>query len=225
MKDQHQNSDHNNDAQPWTYRVDKATLTSDHPDLTGREVLIKAKKIPPEKYLLILSGHGHPREIGLDDPVDLSVPGIEQFRTIPRECREGQACRRHFRLPVEDEVFLDGTGYTWETVLEGQIMRVIINAYPLPPGYNHTHVDLHLRIEATYPDTELDMVYVHPDLSLVCGRGIKNLSTDSFDGKVWQRWSRHRQQAAAWRQGVDCLETHLALVDSWFAKESYRVAC
>lgn len=216
---------HPNDTASWTFRVDKENFTVDHPDYTGREVLEKAGKTPVEQYILILSGHGHPREIGLDEPVDLSVPGVEQFRTIPRECREGQAPRRDFRLPAEDETFLDQLGYVWETVRADNVMRVIIRDYPITAGYNCTRIDLNLRIEPTYPDTELDMVYVHPPLSLVSGRGIKNLSSDTFDGKSWQRWSRHRQPSAAWRPGMDGIETHLALVDSWFAKEAYREAC
>lgn len=203
----------------WRFKVDKQPFELDRHEVTGREILTKAGKTPVEQFLLIQTGHGAPREIELNEPVDLSVPGIEHFRTIPRECREGLQGRRRFQLPEEDVAFLDSLGLEWETVIEGKVMRLVVYGYPIPAGYNHREVDLYLRIDATYPDTQIDMVYFHPALALTSGRGIGALATESFDGKNWQRWSRHRQSPSDWRLGVDNVESHLALVNSWLAKE------
>lgn len=120
--------------------------------------------------------------------------------------------RRHFRLPADDEAFLDASGYRWETAAEAGVQRVVIYGYSVPAGYTTTTVDLNLRIESGYPDTQVDMVYVYPALAKVSGGAIPALSTDQFDGKSWQRWSRHRTGVNPWRPGVDNVETHLAAV-------------
>lgn len=203
----------------WRIKVDKQFFELDHHETTGREILTEAGRTPVEQFLLIQTGHGAPREIALDEPVDLSVPGIEHFRTIPRECREGLQGRRQFQLPEDDVSFLDSLDLEWETVIEGKVMRLVVYRYPIPAGYSHREVDLYLRIDATYPDTQIDMVYFHPALFLTSGRGIGALATEIFDGKSWQRWSRHRQSPGGWRPGIDNVESHLALVNSWLAKE------
>lgn len=205
--------------QEWKFRVDKEKFQVDEPSITGRKILELAGKSPADQFLLILSGHGQPREIELDEAVDLSAPGIERFRTFQRECREGLSGRRHFRLPPDDEAFLDSLACEWETVNDGGVMRLVIYSYPVPTGYNHAEVDLYLRIEPTYPDTQIDMYYVHPALALTSGGAIGALATESFDGKTWQRWSRHRVSPHVWRPGTDCVETHMALVNRCLVDE------
>ena len=61
------------------------------------------------------------------------------------------------------------------------------------------------------------MVYVHPALARADGREIAAISNDDFDGRQWQRWSRHRTGENPWRPGVDNLATHFGLVEHWFA--------
>lgn len=129
------------------------------------------------------------------------------------------APRRHFRLPQDDEAFLDGTEWRWETVVDGSARRLVIYGFPVPPGYGREVVDLYLRIDGGYPDALIDMVYVTPALAKVTGGAIGALSTEPFDGRTWQRWSRHRTAANPWRPGLDNVETHLALVTEWFARE------
>lgn len=203
----------------WTFKVDKETFTSPTPQLQGRDILIQAGKENVDQYILILKGHGQPREIGQNECIDLSQPGVEQFRTILRECREGYAGRRDFTLPAEDEAFLNNMGLSWEAVIEKNVMRIVIYNYPIPDGYNHSVVDLYLRIADTYPDSQIDMAYLNPALVLSSNKAIKAIATEHFDGKVWQRWSRHRLSPNDWRPGIDGIETHLALVSSWFQKE------
>ncbi|MBT3024138.1 MAG: multiubiquitin domain-containing protein [Candidatus Thiodiazotropha sp. (ex Lucina aurantia)] len=207
----------------WVYTLDNDRYESDSSVITGRQILKRAGRVPVEEYLLVLSGHGRPREIALDEPIDLSERGVERLRALPRECREGLQGRRDFQLPADDQDFLKNLGLSWATVKEGGVMRLIIFSFPVPTGYNNNQVDLYLRIEATYPDTELDMVYVYPPLTLTNGKAIGALSQEAFDGRNWQRWSRHRTQSSKWRPGIDNIESHMALVSDWFAKEVSHV--
>lgn len=203
----------------WLYKLDGQQYESEASVLTGRQILERAGRTPVQNYLLVLSGHGHPREIGPDDSVHLKPHGIETLRALPRECREGLQGRRDFQLPAGDLAFLSQLQLPWSAVTENAVMRLVIFGFPVPAGYNHRQVDLYLRIDPTYPDTQLDMVYVFPALAMTSGKVIGALSHETFAGRTWQRWSRHRTQASAWRPGVDNVESHMALVADWFAKE------
>lgn len=127
--------------------------------------------------------------------------------------------RRQFQLPEEDTEFLESSPFPWETVIEGKIKRVVIFNFPVLAGYNQKTVDLNVRIEAAYPDTQIDMVYFSPPLTRTDGKPISATASDNFDGKAWQRWSRHRSNRHPWRPGLDNLSTHLALVGEWLRKE------
>lgn len=127
--------------------------------------------------------------------------------------------RRHFSLPEEDVDFLESTGLKWETVTEGKLRRVVLRGFPVPAGYTNEHVDLNVRIEATYPDTQIDMVYFHPPVTKIDGKAISATANDPFDGNVWQRWSRHRTAQNPWRPGLDNLRSHIALIKEWLNME------
>jgi hypothetical protein len=127
--------------------------------------------------------------------------------------------RRDFNLPSSDIEFLERNKFEWETVNENNVMRVIIHGYHIPDGYNTGTAKVYVRIDSTYPDTQIDMAFFNPPLSLKNGKQIKNLSLIQFDGIEWQQWSRHRTGANPWRLSVDNLETHLLAVDEWLKKE------
>lgn len=58
--------------------------------ITGREVLETAGLLPVTQYKLDLKMKGNRyREVGLDEQVDLSDPGIEKFTYISRTQSEG----------------------------------------------------------------------------------------------------------------------------------------
>ena len=127
--------------------------------------------------------------------------------------------RREFDLPECDVEFLDTLGLRWEAVRDGQLGRVVIYDHPVPSGLKPDRVALNVRIEPGYPDTQIDMAYVYPPIEREDGKPIRAIANDKFDGKVWQRWSRHRTPANPWRPGVDDIATHLELVRSWFGRE------
>lgn len=77
-------------AARYRIRVDKTVIVVDGPTITGREILVKAGRVPPDKYQLDQKMRdGSVKQIGLDDVVDLTAPGVERFLTIPLDQPEG----------------------------------------------------------------------------------------------------------------------------------------
>ncbi len=74
----------------YLIRVDTKKVEMDKQIVTGREILEKAGKKPPERFQLNqkLRG-GMVKKIGLDESVDLAEPGVERFMTIPLDQTEG----------------------------------------------------------------------------------------------------------------------------------------
>ena len=204
----------------YKVQVDKdfVEIPVSHP--TGRELLEFAGKKPAEHYAIYLKVKGgQPKRIDLDEKIDLAPPGVERFVTLPLDQTEGFRQRREFALPREDLEWLDNTSAKYELVAEGGVLRVVLYDFPIPPGYRLRQADVNVRIEPGYPDTQIDMVYVHPALQRADERPIAATAIDRFDGKQWQRWSRHRTPANSWRPGVDNLSTHFGLVEHWFMRE------
>jgi hypothetical protein len=115
--------------------------------------------------------------------------------------------------------WLDAYGKPFEFVSERGTLRVVVHEFALPTGYNVETASVNVRIDPGYPDTQIDMAYFSPALALTSGRSIGATSSEVFDGKTWQRWSRHRTPANPWRPGVDSLGTHFALVQDWLERE------
>lgn len=207
-------------------KIDKLDRETKNPTPTGRELLLLAEKTPPERYQMHQRLHGGAlKEIKLDDQVDLREPGVERFVTLPLDQTEGEAApRRDFVLPENDVLALESLGLRWEAIAEGGVARVVIRDYPVPPGYVQDKADIFLRLDPSYPTTQIDMVYVHPHLVRADGLPIRYLISDILEGKSWQGWSRHRTDANPWRPDVDDIGTHLRLVDFWFANELTKAA-
>ena len=211
----------------YKLKIDKLDLETGNPAPTGRELLALAGKTPPERYQLHQrTNGGRLEEVPLDGTVDLREPGVERFITLPLDQTEGEgvAPRRDFALPETDLVALNALGLRWEAVSEGGVTRVVIRDYPVPAGYNVGKADIFLRLDPSYPTTQIDMVYVFPHLARTDGYPIRSLVSDLFEGKTWQGWSRHRTSANPWRPDIDDIGTHLRLVDFWFAAELQKAA-
>ena len=124
-----------------------------------------------------------------------------------------------FQLPEEDIVFLNGLELPWETVTDHSMQWVIVYDYPIVCGYNYQKVSVAVKIETGYPRTQLDMAYFYPPLQRLDGKTINAVCPQIIDGKQYQRWSRHRTSANPWREGIDDLSTHFALISFWFEQE------
>lgn len=127
--------------------------------------------------------------------------------------------RRDFQLPEHDIDFLDGLELPWEAIKDRGMQWALIQDYPVPPGYNVEKVTVAIKIEPGYPRARLDMAYFYPHLFRKDGKQINALTQLQIDGKSFQRWSRHRTAANPWREGVDDLSTHLAMISYWFEQE------
>lgn len=130
--------------------------------------------------------------------------------------------RRQFELPEIDREYLEASGRSWETIVEGKVRWLLIHQFPITSGYNVTEAIAAFQIEQNYPSTEIDMVYFYPPLARQDGRTINNLSEQSLDEKRFQRWSRHRTQQNKWKPDEDYLGTHVALVTDWLSREFGR---
>jgi hypothetical protein len=127
--------------------------------------------------------------------------------------------RRQFELLEQDRGYLDERNLVWETVIDGSLRWILLQDYHIIDGYNNRNANIALELPQSYPDTQIDMAYFFPHLTRLDGKGIRQLADRSIDGRVWQRWSRHRTQANPWRRGYDCIETHLLLVEEWLERE------
>ena len=207
--------------QDYKFRVDKIEITVSQETIRGREILELAKK-DPHKFLLQQKIQGQVIRIGLDDLVDLTVPGVERFMTIPNEVTEGEApvMRKQFELLQEDLEYLGSLGLEWETVQDSeQKRRLVIHGYSVPEGYNVDKVSVFVYLPPNDPDVQIDMAYFLPPLARNNQKPIGALSNEVADGHAWQRWSRHRTSTSQWRIGEDNLRTHMALVSSWLEQE------
>jgi hypothetical protein len=204
----------------YKVQIDKAFFEIKDPTPTGRQLLELAGKRPPDQFALYLKVKGgQPQRIALDQHVDLREHGVEHFVTLPLDQTEGLGTRREFSLPREDLEWLERCGRRYELVREKGVSRVVVADWPIPAGYDRALVDVNVRIESGYPDTQIDMAYFFPALARLDRRAIRAVCAETFDGKTWQRWSRHRTPANPWRPGIDNLETHFALVDEWLIRE------
>ena len=203
----------------YKVQIDKDIFETKEPTPTGRDLLLLAGKLPPEQFAIYQKAKGgRPVRVELNERVDLREPGIERFVTLPLDQTEGLGGRRQFILPADDTAWLDAQSFQYELVRDGA-QRVVVYGLTLPAGYSVERVDVNVRIDPGYPDVQIDMAYVYPPLARKDGRPIGATCPDQFDGKVWQRWSRHRTPANPWRPGVDNLSTHFALIDHWLVRE------
>ena len=77
-------------AKRYVIRIDKVKYTVDVPQMTGRQLLVLAGKVPPEKFTISQKMHGgHVKTIGLNDEADFTCHGVERFMTLPLDQTEG----------------------------------------------------------------------------------------------------------------------------------------
>ena len=136
---------------------------------------------------------------------------------------DGSNLRRQFRLPAEDEAFLNGLGLLWETVTVAGQNWVLIYGETIPAGYNHAAADVAIMMAPGYPPGPLDMAYFFPPVARANGAvPAQTQGRITIDDKSWQGWSRHRTNDNPWIPGEDNLESHYFYMRAWLADELKR---
>lgn len=117
-------------------------------------------------------------------------------------------------LPESDIEYLNSKGFTYEQKTIGNINGLIIKNWKLPQGkFNQSFAELLILIPRGYPDVHPDMWYFFPDILLLPQNRYANATQAHihFDGKSWQRWSRHLAPSE-WRSSTDGIHTFLQKV-------------
>lgn len=210
-------------VQMWRLDVQGEPTEWDRPEVGVREALVKAGIDLTKAWTIVLKVKGQePRQVSLEDVIDLNTPGIERLWLRPRQVDNGDApvFRREFALLPKDEAFLTAAGHHWETFTDGGRRWLIIDEYPLPKGYNLSVCRLALEIPQTYPAAQIDMFYCDPPLSLHSGAAPDRTTVrQAIAGVSFQRWSRHRNSNSQWSPARDNVSTHLGLVDEALGRE------
>lgn len=210
-------------AKVWFLDVQGDRTEWDRPLVGVREALEKAGVDLTKQWTIVLKVKGkEPRQVELNDTVDLREPGIERLWLRPRQVNNGDGpstARREFSLLSKDEAFLSNLGYDWETIKEGAHRWLIVTNYPVPPGYDQASCRLAVDVPPSYPTAQIDMFYCDPPLTI--SNGTVPAATDSrvaIGGVPFQRWSRHRPDGQ-WAVGKDSVATHFGLIDAAISRE------
>jgi hypothetical protein len=226
----HGKQKHSEDHDPGTivyyvFKVDKQSFEKREFEWKGKELLALVG-LTPDKNRLFQIGEGQ-KEIMPEEVIDLRKCGVERFKSVAKFANEGKeaaaiaassSLRRTIELLPEDVDFLNRYFPKWETLHQGGTGWILIHDFTIPEAYNVDGVTVAFMIPPSYPTTEFDMMYFHPELSRKDGQSIGALSSQGLDGKNFQRWSRHRN-AGDWRSGIDNLETHILSVQGWLIDE------
>lgn len=117
------------------------------------------------------------------------------------------------KLPSRDAQYLNQSGIAYRTFDDGTgMLSVELLDFPLPTGLNSHSANVLLRLSSNYPDSPPDMWWTIPHLTTGGGDTIAATElVETYDGRSWQRWSRHLHPGA-WRPGVDSLESYIQLL-------------
>jgi hypothetical protein len=119
-------------------------------------------------------------------------------------------CAGNHLLPEDDAQFLRSKALKYEVRQNSGELLLLIHEYPLPCSYTPGSCTLLLKLPPGYPNTNPDMLWTTPGVTLVNGAPPAAAEVvEVYEGNKWQRWSRHAQQ---WRPGVDNLQTKLRTV-------------
>lgn len=106
----------------------------------------------------------------------------------------------------KDIKYLEDRSYKYEIYEEANQTLIVIKGYQLPDIYDHSCVDILIKIPNGYPINQLDMFWVYPHLKLK-STGQYPPQADSIETYLnmqWQRFSRHY----AWKPTY-VLATHI----------------
>lgn len=98
-------------------------------------------------------------------------------------------------------------------------MVVVLPGYQLPDGFEPRVIELLLMLPFGFPDTQPDMFWADPHVTLHGAAPQATEMTQPIIGRQWQRFSRHLTPGT-WRSGVDDLRSWLSLIATILAREA-----
>lgn len=206
----------------WRLQIRDKDYEFDHPQVIVRDAMIRAGFDVSKSWEVKFKVRGEPiRAVLLDDVLDLSKPGVERLRVAPANVDNGDGAeegRRDFSLLPADCAFLENAGLRWQTFVDGH-RWLIVEGYPLPPGYNAARCKIAVEIPESYPSAQLDMFFCEPHLTANGAVPPQTQHRQVIAGTQFQRWSRHRGAGSEWTPGVDNLESHFALIEHALTRE------
>jgi hypothetical protein len=111
-------------------------------------------------------------------------------------------------LLEEDLRRLSEQGFDHELLIQWPDIGIVVRDVPLPDGiFSRTATDMLLKTTALYPQSEMDMFWVEPELVLATGMEPVATNLEMHFGRAWRRFSWHRN--CPWIPGRDDLLTHL----------------
>jgi hypothetical protein len=178
---------------------------------TGEQIL-NAGDYGPDYSLFLLQGEGDPSGgTQIDRSESIDVKNGMHFRAIPGNANFGAALNTAAaagnEVLVEDLERLSDQGFAVDVLVEGAEVGIVIRDVPLPPGaYSIATTDLLLKTTTLYPQSEMDMFWVDPDLVLASGGEPASSNLEMHFGRPWRRFSWHRN--TPWVPGRDDLLGH-----------------
>jgi Prokaryotic E2 family E len=134
-------------------------------------------------------------------------------------------------LPLCDVEYLREKGLLDRVVVSrvGQETHVVFKNYALPEEhYSPSVIDLLVKLIPPYPNGNPDMFWTLPHVRLKNGampvqsEVLQVPAPSGFEAAYsnvqWQRWSRHFNDSALWRPGIDGLRTYMASIRVELAK-------
>jgi len=159
---------------------------------TGEQIL-DAGDYGPDYSLFLLEGEGDPSGgMQIDRSESIDVKNGMHFRAIPGNANFGAALNTAAAagndVLAEDLERLSEQGFEIEVLVEGAEVGIVIRDVPLPPGaYSIATTDLLLKTTTLYPQSEMDMFWVDPDLVLASGAEPGSSNLEMHFGRPWRR--------------------------------------
>jgi hypothetical protein len=184
-----------------------------------REEILQLVDKDPDKHRLRMFTKGGKDILQKGQIIDLTECGVERFVYEALDCTEGFISSANLELQKTDEIFLSSLPNKVEIIENSNLNWLIIRDFEIPEGYNVQKADAAIMIHPHYPTAQLDMIYFNPPLSRADGKMINALSSQTIEGIVYQRWSRHRTAINLWNAEIDDIESHLDLMSKCLIAE------
>lgn len=203
----------------YLFKVNRNKYETDKDEISREEIFELIGKDPDKHRLRMFTKKGK-EIIQPGQVIDLTKCGVERFVYEALDCTEGYVTDTTFDLPKEDLYYLSSISNSVDFIKNGRLNWLVIRDYEIPDGYNVKKADAAILIPPHYPTAQLDMIYFNPALSRADGKMIRaTSSSQSIEGKIYQRWSRHRTNVNKWNPEIDNVESHVDLMLSCLKAE------